>query len=326
MNLPKLPPLDDLDLDVSEIDNSGNQKDIKTNSQADFNVSLELPGLPSLEEFEDLNDENLSTLEDDLENEEHENNFSEDFIKADSEENMEDIFEEELNFEEDFLPVVNQEILPTTMNSVINKDKIGANKRPSNIKNKENNNKDFKEIDEEVIKELFDNIKSKMMSFKNKLFKSDKSKSNENKKISRSKKDNKFVNKMLSVLKIAGIMIVIFGIIFATISFVLKTPSSPITDISHEVKGEEVVVLINKIERSGEGIELTFKNQGDISTSFFIDMEFNSKASLFKKEKFICQSDIIFLEPNKEIRESMRCEDFIEADEYSIEVNFKEIR
>lgn len=327
MSFPKLPPLDDLDSNVSEINNLNNQIGIKENSQASFKVSLELPDLPKLDHLNDetLTDEDL-ILESNLENEEYINDSSEDFAQVnyveDDVKNMEDMLEEKSEFEEEFLPIVNQKILPSMNN--MEDESVVKKELPS--KSKDNKDKGFKEIDEEFIKNFFSNMKDKVTAFKNKLFKSNKSKEGKDKKINKSRQDNKAINRLLIILKIIGIMIVITGIIFAIISFVLKTSSSPLADISHEIKSGDVAVLINNIERHGEEIELTFKNQGDISTSFFMDIEFSSKDSLFKKNKFICQSDIIFLEPGKELKETMKCENFIEADEYSIEVNLKEIK
>lgn len=322
MSFPKLPPLDDLDSNVSEINNLNNQIGIKENSQANFKVSLELP------ELDDLNDEIFTDedlmLESNIKNDENKNDFSEDFTQVKDLENVEETLEEQLEFEEEFLPIVNQEVLPT-MNNM--EDESEVNKEfPSKIKHKYNKDKGFKEIDEEFIKNFFLNMKDKIRAFKNKLFKYNKFKEVKDKKISKSSQHNKIINILLSILKVVGIMITLAGITFAIISFVLKTSSLPLADISYEVKGEEAVILIDKIKRHEEGIELTFKNQGDISTSFFTDIEFSSKDSLFKKNKFICQSDIIFLEPGKELKETMKCENFIEADEYSIEVNLKEIK
>lgn len=338
MDFPKLPPLDDLEdgIDLQDDLDFNDIKEMELNnqsrsSQVSYNADLELPGLPDLAELmdEEVSDNiEMESQNDDedfedakeLESEEEyiNENFPEtnDFPEEDleGEDDLDLNHEDDLDFSQNLLPEVNKDNNEEDSSVIINdniNDKLDETKKN---KPKKNKSKEFREIDDEAIKEFFTNVK-------NKLFKPNEKKS---KKIK--KETSKPIGKILGLLKIAGILILILGIIFGIISFILRAPTSSIENISYEVKEGNTLILLNNLEKHEDGIELFIKNQGPTSTSFFMDIEFNVKESMLKKESFICQSDIIFLEIDKEIKETMRCENFIESNEYSIEVHFKEIK
>lgn len=333
--LPSLPSLNDIE-------------DESLNSEDDLNTDnfRELDNLEEdQEDFEDLSEDSIDDEEEfesfkieenfeDFEDQEDFEDLSEDNIEEDDfeefedftdKENVEDNDEDEFNF----LP----NVLEDEPESIDTETPI---KRFDKADTKIDKNKDkdkHKELDDEAIKNFFINLKNKIIKPKNK----DNSKNNKDNsekkskgklkkaKSAKIKKPGGNSEKIKKIVIIAVTVLITIGVGLFILSKI-GSGSKPLTEISYENEGEEVIVLTDNIQRTENGVEITLENQGDISTKFLLDIYFSSKESLFKKNEFTCKSDIIFLEAGGTIKETLKCENFIYAEKYKIDVNFAETK
>lgn len=332
MSFPNLPPLDDLD-------NSDINSDVEENlyEVLEKEAGLGLPGLPIIDDnldfedsdFEDINYNNESDLNDFI----IEDNDDEEIDYDENEDgDFEDIDEGDLEGDFGFLPNVIEDYENESEISINKTSKIKSSSEVDKGPRKNEAGK-HKELDDEAIKQFFINIRNKVFKKsgiipKNKKEpkKRDTSKENDIKKESKPK-NNK--GKDLGKRKQLAIIIAIL-LIVAIAGFLLLNKLSPgnkeLTKLFYEIKGEETIVLLNDFEVSETDIKVSLENQGDLLIRFFMDIELSTKTSLFKKSKFICQSDIIFLDVGEEVQETLKCMDLLESDKYSINVNFTEIK
>lgn len=332
MSFPNLPPLDDLD-------NSDINSDVEENlyEVLEKEAGLGLPGLPSIDDnldfedsdFEDINYNNESDLNDFI----IEDNDDEEIDYDENEDgDFEDIDEGDLEGDFGFLPNVIEDYENEPNISINKTSKIKTSSEIDKGPRKNETGK-HKELDDEAIKQFFINIKNKVFKKSGIIPKNkkeskikDTSKENDIKKESK-QKNNK--GKDLGKIKQLAITITIL-LIVAISGFLLLNKLSPdnkeLTELSYEIKDEETIVLLNNFEVSETDIKVSLENQGDLLIRFFMDIELSTKTSLFKKSKFICQSDIIFLDVGEEAQETLKCMDLLESDKYSINVNFTEIK
>lgn len=324
-------------------------ENLELNNVAEIGKNKSSQGLPSEQEkikenieIKDIrkdNFENLKDIEDNSANiEESEDN------SANLEESEDNFLEES---EEDWDPGEGYSFLPTVDFEDVEEDsednsekgfednllpEVNTGKK-SNKKAKPNK-KDFKEFDDEAVKQFFIDLKNKLFGEQNKnkkpqktkkSQKTNKTKNNNKPKSKKIKKDNKPFN--LKILIYIAISIITIGFILFLFNAIILS-YKPLNELSKEIKEENNnIYLENFAYKDKNTIKFKAKNLKDISTDFVIDAVVKAKnPNSLKKEKFICQSDIIALESLGEVEEILKCENFEKDLKYKIDIELIEIK
>ena len=336
LQLPSLPdlgelePLDNLDpvednVKQNEIDLELPEKEFPEVNQADESLpgeplDLEDLGLEELEDIEDFEDEVVDD-DDFFEDEESNDNFEEE-IEDWQEELEEDFDEEEFS------------LMPTVEFEEEDDDEWEDGPDISDENNKSTPKKDgFKELDDESVKEFFDNIKSKLSG----LFKkgdddnkdetpaqSEKLKPQKEKKPKGNSSIKKLINKKnLSYLIGAGVALVL---VFLAITF-LGGRYSPLSELSTDASSDNTEVTLQNFTKDGDIVYFDVINQGDMSADFFMEAKFTEKTLIpFTGDSYSCTSDIIALDTKGQAQELLRCETFDSENEYKIDITIIEIQ
>lgn len=336
MSLPKLPELPPLEEE---------QKKRTTPTKR----SGGLPSLPSLEDVfarEEYTEEGAVSDSGPLyDEEEYSEDTSEDFAKVETDEegidfednqdfdstiNNEQAQEDEEYYEKfekeqlegedisgegySFLPIVNEDALDKSEIENLLPDFTA--KKPE-AKDEE---KGFRELDDEAIKSFFVNLK-------NKLFKKG-SKPNKTNPQQEKTPSRKGFNK--SSLKYAAIILVLF-VIGALGLARYESTYSPLSEAVQIVEQGDTNLEISNYTYKGDTVELTIANKGDISANFIMDVTFKAKTKIpLIGSKFSCQSDIIAIETDGQVQEILNCnnlnkEGFNEDLEYRITIKINEV-
>lgn len=336
MSLPKLPELPPLEEE---------QKKRTTPTKR----SGGLPSLPSLEDVfarEEYTEEGAVSDSGPLyDEEEYSEDTSEDFAKVETDEegidfednqdfdstiNNEQAQEDEEYYEKfekeqlegedisgegySFLPIVNEDALDK---SEIESLLPGFTAKKPEAKDEE---KGFRELDDEAIKSFFVNLK-------NKLFKKG-SKPNKTNPQQEKTPSRKGFNK--SSLKYAAIILVLF-VIGALGLARYESTYSPLSEAVQIVEQGDTNLEISNYTYKGDTVELTIANKGDISANFIMDVTFKAKTKIpLIGSKFSCQSDIIAIETDGQVQEILNCnnlnkEGFNEDLEYRITIKINEV-
>lgn len=234
----------------------------------------------------------------------------EDYKRFEKEQLEEDISGEGYSF----LPIVNEDAL--------DKSEIEDLLPNFTVKKPESKEeeKGFRELDDEAIKSLFVNLKNKLFR---KGSKPKKTSPQQEKTPSR-----KGFNK--SSLKYAAIILILFVIgAFGLARY--ESTYSPLSEAVQIVEQGDTSLEISNYTYNGNTVELTIANKGDISANFIMDVTFKAKTKIpLIGSKFSCQSDIIAIETDGQVQEILNCnnlnkEGFNEDLEYRITIKINEI-
>lgn len=247
------------------------------------------------EDFVDLSDENL---------EEDENEIFEDFGDEeyidDEDFNNESLNEEDLEGKFGLIPMILDE--SETEESEEEKNKKDDSDNISN-KTKKKENKGFKELDEERVKEFFTNLFSKFPKLKKEGNLPKEQKDESPSKIKKPRK-NKGLNKKILIL--IGAPIIATLILFAVYSFWSNSYVS-INEL-RSTNEENTKISLSNFSQNDEGLNVTVKNNDDISKGFSFYITLKQKAAIpFTSSKIECESDIIDITSGNEITETLRC-------------------
>lgn len=330
LKLPSLPDLGELE-PLAPIEDNVKQDEIDLElpgqefpevNQADESLpgeplDLEDLGLEGIEDFEDevVDDDDFS------EDEESNEDFEEEEIEDWQEELEEDFDEEEFS------------LMPTVEFEEEDDDEWEDGPDISDENNKSTPKKDgFKELDDESVKEFFDNIKSKLSGlFKKgddnkdeKPARSEKLKPQKEKKPKGNSSIKKLINKKnLSYLIGAGVVLVF---VFLAITF-LGGRYSPLSELSTDASSDNTEVTLQNFTKDGDIVYFDVINQGDMSADFFMEAKFTEKTLIpFTGDSFSCTSDIIALDTKGQAQELLRCETFDSENEYKIDITIIDIQ
>ena len=337
LKLPSLPdlgelePLDNLDpiednVKQDEIDLELPEKEFPEVNQADESLpgeplDLEDLGLEELEGIEDFEDEVVD--DDDFSDDEESNdNFEEEEIEDWQEELEEDFDEEEFS------------LIPTVEFDEEDDDEWEDGPDISVESNKSTPKKDgFKELDDESVKEFFDNIKSKLSG----LFKKGKD-DNEDETPTQSKKlkpqkekkpkGNSSIKKLINKKNLSYLIgaVVALVLVFLAITF-LGGRYSPLSELSTDESSDNTEVTLQNFTKDGDIVYFDVINQGDMSADFFMEAKFTEKTLIpFTGDSYSCTSDIIALDTKGQAQELLRCEPFDSEKEYKIDITIIDIQ
>lgn len=324
-DLDELEPLDDLS---NEVDESEGFDEIEDFEGQQDNQSE--PDDLANEEIED--DEDFEEVEYDLEDDfEDGGEDDEDFVDLNEEDDLDDEEfdeddEEDLEENFSFLPTVN---LEDEDEEEYEEYEESSDEEDSNDSK---DNEGFKELDDESVKEFFNNLKSKILG----MIKKNKDKDEPVEKSSPSGKINKkpsikkvvpsikkVVNgKNLTYLLISAAVIAIIVFLFSLIGSRYK----PLSELSAEASEENTEIILQDFRKDDELVRFDVINQGDMSADFFMEAEFTESTGLFSSESYSCRSDIIALETHGQVEEFLRCENFDGNSEYKVDIEIIEIR
>jgi len=279
------------------------------------------------EENYNVLDETFKDLSKDSEFENHANEYNDEFnddnieITLDGDFNPEDFDPEDFNPEDDysFLPVVEfdeeedfEQLLPEV--SLDNKKEIGKVDRKQN--------QGFKEINDELIKELFNKIKNKLFS-NNKNIK--KGKPSKKAKITKNKNKFNIVRFIKSKIIIYSITVIIFiALIIFAFKFNIMT-YKPLNELSFKLKQNDIKIKLDEFNYDDNKIMFKISNDGEMPANFFMNVNFKYKSGL-NNEEFVCESDILMLDYNDKINEFLYCDNFEEDLLYKVKINIVEIK
>lgn len=325
-----LPSLDDEDLQFQN-DEYLSSKETENNDEDQ--------SLPNIEIDDDFRDPDLEDLEEDFEEAFYEEGFSkidtdeEDYNSSDEEDNLDNLLEETLKKVEQKESEEESEeqynFLPIVVPEEDDEDDLEELSQPEpenskSIKTNKSNQKGFKELDDEGVKEFFDNLKSKIFrkgksapKIKNKskdLAKQPKTKSPKKKLNAKSLLNKTIIIYLLIILLITG------GIIFAITKY--NESFNSLDKISINIESDDTLVELNEFNLVEGKINFTIKNNADISNDFLLNIEFKEKSLIpFMGKKFQCVSDIIALEPDMSTNQYLTCNEFEDGSKYKTNVD-----
>lgn len=317
--LPQLPSLDGLDENKGK-ENSGGQG---------LPELPDMPGLPSLDELEIQSSDDLSEmpdidelpempaldeLGDDYETEtsdseeEYEEEIDEEYEDEEYEEDFdeEDFGEYEEDYEGDgellsFLPPADVDEVPVPEEVEEELQEIEEDEEVEETEpQKKRDERDSNELDEEKVKEFFNNIKNKITGGKSK---------GKSTKINKGKK--RIPSQVLGLIITIAIILVMIGGFLAFRDSQYK----PLNEITHELKSDRNHVELYDFKQKGDILIAKAKNLGDMSAELFIDLTIEEQGPnpIKSGKEITCSSEIVGISVDDVSDISFKCSENIEG-------------
>lgn len=341
----KLPSFDELDNNESE-DNFPSVDELLKEFEEDGDLQLESGDLDEdlnepnfnndFESFADVSQNESSTIDEDNEellyddDELDDNIEDDDNIEAIDDNEFESPESEELPYEDDPDGENNENDSMDFMGALLpgmesDSEIDSENEEQENLKDEEENEPATENGADEKVKEFFNGIKDKVLG----LFKKEKEDSPKPKRIKKSKsptsndelkKGNKSAASNLNKnqkLMLAGI-VSLTVLIIVILLFVSKSYSS-LEDLNANAKyndkdsDEKIEVNINGFQVD-ENLMASIVNESDISATISASLTFKEQSKIpFLEKKIDCESDIVHIETDGEVKQQFECEENIDS-------------